>query len=202
MGIKNNMIRVLVFFLAAGCCGCASVKVRRAEIDKKVDLSGSWNDTDSRLVAEEMVKDCLLRPWVDVFSAGNGKPPVVILGAIVNRTSEHINAQLFLSDLEKNLLNSGKVKFVVGKQQRQELRDEKQDQAENASRITAKPRKEETGADFMLQGSINSVKDEISGKYVILYQVNLELVDLTTNEKAWIGQKEIKKVVSRSSFGF
>ena len=75
-------------------------------------------------------------------------------------------------------------------------------QAENASRITLKPRKEETGADFMLQGSINSVKDEISGKYVILYQVNLELVDLTTNEKAWIGQKEIKKVVSRRSFGF
>ena len=132
-------------------------------------------------------------PWVDVFSAGNGNPPVVILGAIVNRTSEHINAQLFLSDPEKNLLNAGKVKFVAGKQQRQELREEKQDQAENASRATAKPRKEENGADFMLQGSINSVKDEISGKYVILYQVNLELVDLTTNEKAWIGQKEIKK---------
>ena len=130
---------------------------------------------------------------MDVFSAGNGNPPVVILGAIVNRTSEHINAQLFLSDLEKNLLNAGKVKFVAGKQQRQELREEKQDQAENASRATAKPRKEENGADFMLQGSINSVKDEISGKYVILYQVNLELVDLTTNEKAWIGQKEIKK---------
>ena len=37
------------------------MKVKREEINKKVDLSGSWNDTDSRLVAEEMVKDCLAR---------------------------------------------------------------------------------------------------------------------------------------------
>lgn len=202
MSIKNNMTRAIVFFLVAACGGCASVKVTRPEINKKVDLSGSWNDTDSRLVAEEMIKDCLSRPWVDAFSAGNNKLPVVILGAIMNRTSEHIDAQLFLSDLEKNLLNAGKVKFVAGRQQRQDLREEKQDQAQNASRATAKPQKVETGADFMLQGSINSVKDEISGKYVVLYQVNLELLDLTTNEKAWIGQKEIKKVVSRKSFGF
>lgn len=200
--MKNNMMRTAVLFLVMACFGCASLKVTRTEINKKVDLSGSWNDTDSRLVAEEMIKDCLSRPWVDAFSAGNSKPPVVILGAIVNRTSEHIDAQLFLSDLEKNLLNAGKVRFVAERQQRQELREEKQDQAQNASKTTAKPQKVETGADFMLQGSINSAKDEIAGKYVILYQVNLELVNLTNNEKAWIGQKEIKKVVSRRSFGF
>ena len=202
MDIKNNMTRVMVFFLAAWCFGCSSVKVKRAAADKKIDLSGSWNDTDSRMTAEEMIKDCLSRPWADAFNASGGRVPVVILGTVVNRTSEHINARLFLSELERNLLNAGKVKFVAARQERLELREEKQDQAEYASRASAKPRKEETGADFMLQGSINSLKDEVSGKYVILYQVNLELVDLTTNEKAWIGQKEIKKVVSRRAFGF
>ena len=52
----------------------------------------------------------------------------------------------------------------------------------------------------MLKGSINSIKDEIKGKYVILYQVNLELIDLTNNQKVWIGEKEIKKFVKRSKF--
>ena len=58
----------------------------------------------------------------------------------------------------------------------------------------------ETGADYMLIGSLNSVKDAKKNQYVILYQVNLELVDISTNQKVWIGQKEIKKVVTNPKF--
>ncbi len=196
----------LIFVMAAIIClgiivGCASVKVQRTNVAKTIDLSGRWNDSDSRLVAEEMIKDCLARPWVNEFNIKNSRIPVVIVGTVVNRSSEHIDSAVFTVDLEKELLNSGKVKFVAAKAPREEIREERLDQAENASKLTTKPSREETGADFMLQGTINSVKDEIKGKYVILYQVNLELVDMTTHEKAWIGQKEIKKVVSRPAFG-
>lgn len=52
----------------------------------------------------------------------------------------------------------------------------------------------------MLQGSINSVKDETRGQYAIMFQSNLELIDMTTNEKVWIGQKKIKKVVKRPQY--
>lgn len=187
--------------LAAACCGCSSIKVKRTDTARTVDLSGGWNDSDSRMTAEAMIGDCLGRAWLNDFNIAQGKRPVVIVGTIVNRTSEHINPGIFVTELERNLLNSGKVKFVSDSVNRQELRAEKADQAQYASRETAKPQYSETGADFMLQGEINSVKDEIKGKYVIFYQVNLELVNLTTNEKAWIGQKEIKKVVSRSAFG-
>lgn len=180
--------------------GCASVKVTRTEVDKTVDLSGSWNDTDSRLVAENMVKDSLARPWVSVFQQKNGRAPTVIVGTILNKSSEHIDSQIFISDLEMNLINSGSVKFVASSQNREELREEKKDQQTGyTSDETQKPLTEELGADFMLQGSINSVKDSLRNKYAILYQVTLEMVNLTTNEKVWIGQKEIKKVVSRSS---
>ena len=199
--MRKERILGVVFCAFWMLCGCASVKVTRTDVDKKVDLSGNWNDTDSRLVAEEMIKDCFSRQWLDRFSRSQNKLPVVIVGTIKNRTSEHIDSQLFTSDLEKNLINSDKVLFVAAKDSRVELREERQDQAENASKSTAKPSRVETGADFMLQGSINSIKDEIRGKYVILYQVNLELVNLTTNEKAWIGQKKIKKVVAKSALG-
>jgi len=187
--------------LSGACCGCSSIKVKRTDTEKTVDLSGNWNDSDSRMVAEEMIRDCLDRPWLNQFNIGSGRMPVVIIGTVVNRTSEHINSGVFVSDLQRSLLNSGKVKFVSDSVSRQELRAEKADQAQYASKDTAKPQFAETGADFMLQGDINAVKDEIKGKYVILYQVNLELVNLTTNEKTWIGQKEIKKIVSRSAFG-
>ncbi len=198
---KNVLVFAGVVFLAGCLFGCSSIKVKRTTIDKTIDLSGKWNDSDSRFVSEEMIKDCLARPWLNDFNIKEGRKPVVIVGTVLNRTSEHIDSKIFTSDLEKELINSGKVKFVAAKDARQELREEKQDQQEFSSRQTVKPQKMETGADFMVQGTMNTVKDEISGKYVILYQVNLELVNLTTNEKAWIGQKEIKKVVSRKAFG-
>ncbi len=188
-------------FLTAACCGCSSIKVKRTDTSKTVDLSGGWNDSDSRMTAEEMIGDCLQRPWLSDFNIAQGKRPVVIVGTIINRTSEHINSGVFVNDLQRSLLNSGKVKFVSDSTSRQELRAEKADQAQYALKETAKPQYAETGADFMLQGEVNSVKDEIKGKYVVLYQINLELVNLTTNEKVWIGQKEIKKIVSRSTFG-
>ncbi len=201
MRVKNVIFFAGVVFLAGALSGCSSIKVKRTAIDKTIDLSGKWNDSDSRLVSEEMIKDCLARPWLNDFNIKNGRMPVVIVGTVLNRTAEHIDSILFTSDLEKDLINSGKVKFVATRDARQELREEKQDQQEFSSKQTAKPQKEETGADFMVQGTMNAVKDEINGKYVILYQVNLELVNLITNEKAWLGQKEIKKVVSRKAFG-
>lgn len=201
MQSKNVLVFAGVIFLAGCLFGCSAIKVKRTAIDKTIDLSGKWNDSDSRLVSQEMIKDCLARPWLNEFNIKEGRMPVVIVGTVLNRTSEHIDSKIFTSDLEKDLINSGKVKFVAAKDSRQELRDEKQDQQEFSSRQTVKAQKMETGADFMVQGTMNTVKDEISGKYVILYQVNLELVNLTTNEKAWIGQKEIKKVVSRKAFG-
>ncbi len=189
-------------FMIVGLVGCSSApKVTRTEIDKPIDLSGKWNDTDSRLVAEEMIKDCLGRPWLNKFDEMNHRTPVIIIGTIINRSSEHINSQLFIKDLEKNLLNSGKVIFVANRQERQDIRDEREDQQSgNTDPSTIKPKGKETGSDFMIQGSVNSVTDQIKGKYAVMYQVDLELIDLTTNQKVWIGQKQIKKSVTNVKY--
>lgn len=184
--------------------GCASQpKVTRTQVDKTIDLSGRWNDSDSRMVSEEMVKDCLGSSWINRFNERSQKDPVVIVGNVLNRSSEHINSQVFIKDLERELLNSGKVTFVANRQERQDIRDERADQQTGETDpSTINPKGKETGADFILQGSINSIKDEIKGKFVILYQVNLELVDLTNNQKVWIGQKDIKKKVERAQYSY
>jgi PBP1b-binding outer membrane lipoprotein LpoB len=82
------------------------------------------------------------------------------------------------------------------------VREERKDQAAHASEATAKEEGEEIGADFMLQGAINTISDRIEGKEVKYYQVNLELIDIQSHRKAWIGDKKIKKLVKRSRFGF
>jgi len=197
---KKLAVLVLIFLVTA----CAGPSVKRTEVDKTIDLSGQWNDTDSRLVAEEMILDCLERPWLQRYEARHpGKAPAVIVGTVKNRSHEHINTQVFIKDLERALINSGRVAFVASKDERVELREEKADQQYGfTSPESQKSISREVGAEYMLQGSINTIKDEIKGKYVMLYQVNLELIELESHLKAWIGQKEIKKYVKRSRFTF
>jgi hypothetical protein len=54
----------------------------------------------------------------------------------------------------------------------------------------------------MLKGKINTIMDEAGAKAVKYYQVELELIDMVSNEKVWIGQKKIKKIVERSKAKF
>jgi PBP1b-binding outer membrane lipoprotein LpoB len=76
------------------------------------------------------------------------------------------------------------------------MRQERADQQEFASPDTQKKWGRELGADYMMFGNINSIVDAINKKQVTYYQVNLELVDLETNEKVWIGEKQIKKYIT------
>lgn len=202
---RHILAAALPFLLAAlivGGCGSSGKTVTRVGADSTFDLSGDWNDTDSRLVAEEMIKDVLNRPWLPNFQMANKKEPNVIVGTVRNRTSEHIPTTTFIKNLERELLNSGKVIFVANKEERQEVREERADQQENASRESMKRFQQETGADFLLRGDITSIIDKEGGDAVKYYQVNLELVNIETNQKAWIGEKKIKKLVSQSGSKF
>ena len=202
--MRAHRIACIVAMLVAAtllAVGCSSTRVERVAVDETIDYSGRWNDTDSRLVSEEMIADVLSRPWVDRFrSASGGNAPVVIVGAVRNRSDEHINTRTFVKDLERALINSGEVEFVASAGERGELREERIDQAAHASEETAKEEGQEIGADFMLQGSINTISDRIEGKEVKFYQVNLELIEIETNRKVWIGEKKIKKVIQQSRF--
>ncbi|MBQ3635562.1 MAG: penicillin-binding protein activator LpoB [Bacteroidales bacterium] len=172
-------------------------KVERVAIDEQIDLSGRWNDTDSRLVAEEMVGQILGEgDWISNHQrAHNGQKPVVIVGLIYNNTSEHIDANTFIKDVEKAFVKSGKVRLVQAGEKREELRKERASQQDFASSETAKKWGKELGADYMLNGDISSITDQYKKEKVIYYQTSLELSDLETNEVVWIGDKKLKKYV-------
>ena len=198
----NFAVVVLILGMVA-FLGCSQQKtVTRVEPGTTIDLSGDWNDTDSRLVAEEMIKDVLSRPWVGEYKGEKQKAPTVIVGTVRNRSSEHIATLPFIKNLERELINSGRVDFVANKEERQEVREERQDQQDNSSDETVKKFRQETGADFMLQGDITTIIDQAGGEKVKYYQVNLELVNIESNKKVWIGEKKIKKVVSQSGSKF
>lgn len=189
-----------IVFAAALLSACSTApKVTRTSTDQVTDLSGRWNDTDSRLTAEAMVTSMLSGAWLGRFTEDNAREPVVIIGSIRNRSSEHIDAQTFTNAIERELINSGKVIFVAGGSQRDEIREEREDQQSNATMETAAALAAETGADLMMQGVITSQTDAIEGVRATLYQVDMELIDLETNRKLWVDTKEIKKIVEQKS---
>lgn len=187
--------------LAVGIAACSSTpRVTRTASDEVVDLSGRWNDTDSQLVSQEMIDDSLARPWIESWRAAHRDSPTVIVGPVRNTSSEHINTRTFTKDLERAFVNSGRVRLVAASDERGALRDERLDQLQNATLETAKSMGKEIGADFMLIGGINTIIDSAGRTDVRFYQVELELIQLETNEKVWIGQKKIKKIVERPRF--
>jgi len=189
------IMSIVVLSILLGACS-SQKKVSRVSPDEQIDLSGRWNDTDSRLTAEAMINQSLTEPWLNNFrDTHGGDKPVVICGFVKNKSHEHINAETFVKDMEKAFLNSQQVRLVQGGEKREEIRKERADQQDFSSAETMKAWGREVGADYMLQGTINSIVDSEGKETVNFYQVNLELTDIETNEIVWIGDKKIKKYI-------
>lgn len=197
-----SVMRLLVVMIICAACSPKKV-VERIDTDTIIDLSGRWNDTDSRQVSEAMIIDCLNHPWITTHATSSrGKKPVVIVGAIRNRSMEHVAIGIFINDIERTFINSGRVSVVASAVERDEIRAEKEDQRGFASLETIKEMGLERGADYMMTGEINSIEDREGGTQVTYYQVDLTLTNIETNEKIWLGQKKIKKLIERKRISF
>jgi uncharacterized protein (TIGR02722 family) len=192
---------VLTFLMVALVAGCSGgKKVTRIDPGEQVDLSGRWNDTDSKLVSDEMISDCMSRPWKSNHIAETGKRPTIIVGQIRNKSSEHIAVGTFIGDIERAFINSGEAEMVASPEEREQIRDERSDQQQYSSEATMAKWGREHGANYMLSGVINSIEDQEGGKMVAFYQVDLNLINLETNTKVWQGQKKIKKFISNANY--
>lgn len=191
MKSKYTLLISLSLLLLTAC----SRKVSRIDPIDTPDISGSWNQTDSRLTAEQMINQSLTEAWLANHVQQKGKKPTVIVGMVTNKSHEHIEAETFIKDLERTYITTSKVGLVQSGTKREEMRAEKADQQSNASVSTMKKFGLEKGADYILQGSINSIVDAHKRKKTVTYQINLELTDIQTNEIVWIGDKKISKLV-------
>ncbi len=193
--MKMRLYALSVIALMALSISACSRKVTRIDPGEQIDLSGRWNNTDSRLAAEELTHQILGERWVNDHERRTGERPVVIVGIITNKSHEHIDAETFMKDIEQSFIRTSQVRLVQGGAKREALRAERADQQTNASVASMKQFGLEQGADYILQGSINSIVDSQKRRKVVYYQINLELTNIQTNEIVWIGDKKIAKYV-------
>ncbi len=201
--IAGRMTVLAVAGLIGILPGCAPKHVSRIDPNSVTDLSGSWNDTDSRLVAKALIEQSLGDGWAERYASDHGgNPPTVIVGGFRNDSYEHIPVSTFVNDLERAFVSSGQVRVVASPEERQEVRAERKDQQDNARADTRARMAQELGANYMLQGQIQSIEDEEGGEKIVYYQVDATLIDVQSNVKVWTGQHRIKKYIERKRFGF
>jgi uncharacterized protein (TIGR02722 family) len=183
--------------------GCATT-ARRVDAGTQIDLTGRWNDSDVRIVCDTLVDECLNAAGVDraitQFSGShNGALPTVIVGHFANTSSEHIDTSIIAKMMETVIINSGKLEFVAGSDIREGIRDEREDQQFNASEETAAAIGNETGATFILTGSVKSSVEQSGNTTVRAYFVDAQLTNVETNRIIWQGQNaDIKKVFKQA----
>jgi penicillin-binding protein activator len=189
------MYRILSLVLFVLISSCQTRKVTRIDPNTQVDLSGRWNDTDSRKVADQMIYDLFDSDKFKNYSKDLGRKPVIIMGLIRNKTSEHIDADNFVKKFELVIHNSDAAEIVESDNFRDKLRVERTQQQDFADASTAKQFGKELGADLMLFGDITSEVDTYNNKRVVNYITTLYLTDIETTRRVWYGQNEIKKFV-------
>ena len=196
-----NASRVAAAFLLLGTGACFSKRVTRIEPSAVTDLSGRWNDTDSRLVANQLVEQTLASGWAKRYTDQHGgDAPTVIVGQFSNRTMEHIAVGTFVKDIEHAFITTGAARVVASADERQDLRAERRDQQQNSRADTRARQGQEIGARYALTGEVQAIEDVDGRERVVFYQVDAALVDLETNTKVWVGQHKIKKYVERARF--
>jgi len=199
-----NSIKTItaIMCIALLSVGCGGTKVKRVAADKEMALTDKWNDEDSRLVATEMVDDMFSYPWLKRFKQKSpDREPTITIQRIQNKSHEHIATDTFVNDIKRAVMRSGMAEFTVSGEERERIREELKQQDMNASEATRMEQGEEMGANFALSGSINSFVDQLEGKRVTSYQIDLKLINLQTTREAWSGTKKIKKLQTKSKFG-
>jgi len=169
--------------------------VTRVSPDTQIDLSGRWNDSDSRIVADKMVDEFLSSNRYKEYAQKNGATPTIIVGYVSNKTSEHIDADNFIKKFEVQIFNSGSADLVESPEFREKLRAERADQQQFASPETTAQWGKEYGADLMLFGTMTSETDVYQKKRVVNYITTMYLTDIESNKRVWYGQEEIKKYI-------
>jgi penicillin-binding protein activator len=190
--LRLSILSISVFLLLAAC---SQRTVTRMDPSKQIDLSGRWNDSDSRMVANQMVSQFLNSPRYREYATEWGKRPAIIVGYIQNKTSEHIDAENFIKRFELEIFNSGLADLVESRDFRETIREERADQQEFATPETAARWGRETGAQLMLFGVMSSETDVYRNRRVVNYIITLYLTDIETTRRIWYGQEEIKKYI-------
>ncbi len=189
---------ICLLFIVTGCGPKAFVK---GQYDDNVEdtnlLTDKWSETDMQKAVQELVQSAVNHP-----SIGTSKrPPVVMVTKLQNKTSEHIDTQSITDMFTVELMNSGKVSFI-DKAAREDIAEEYDYQDSGmVDRTSKKGKGGQTGADFILNGRLDSIVQEAGKDKTVYYKMTMILTNLKTGVMVWTNHKQMRKQFKKKRIG-
>jgi len=198
MNLSKISMAFVCLSLALTACGPkAFVKGQYEDTQKENLMNDQWSETDMQKTVETMVASMVGHPSI----ATAKKPPILMVTNLQNKTSEHIDTQSIMDMVRVELTNSGKVAFV-DKEARQDIADEYNYQ--NSGMVGEETKKGpggQVGADFIVNGRMDSIVQEVGKDKTVYYKVTLNMTNLKTGVITWTNQKQIRKAYKKKTIG-
>ncbi len=184
--------------LALTACGPkAFVKGQYDDPEKENLMDDQWSETDMQKTVESMVASMVSHPAI----AAARTPPLIMVTQLQNKTSEHIDTQSVMDMVRVDLTKTGKVAFV-DKEARGDVADEYNYQ--NSGMVSGETKKGpggQMGADYIVNGRLDSIVKEVGKDKTVYYKITLNLTNLKTNVIAWTDQKQLRKAFKKKTIG-
>lgn len=197
------MIKFVTTLLAAlmMLASCGPKGFIKGDYDEDVNsenlLDDRWSETDMQKIVEDLVGKMHKHRLIK-----NAKvPPIVMVTRLQNKTSEHIDTQNIMDMVRVELSNGGFVRFV-DKAARDDVAEEYKYQGSGmVSRETKKGAGGQIGADYIINGRLDSIVKDINKKKTVYYKVTLNITNLKTNIIEWTGYKQLRKKYKKRRMG-
>ncbi|MBT4763108.1 MAG: penicillin-binding protein activator LpoB [Bdellovibrionaceae bacterium] len=197
-----KLLIALTLIAAMGLISCGGNKAfTRGSYDDNVDstnlLNDRWSESDMQNAVKDLVKSASSHYAIRTAK----KPPVVMVTGIQNKTEEHIDTQNISDMLRVELMRSASLQFV-DKAARDSIADEYKYQ--NSGMVKGSTKKGpggQIGADYILNGRLDSIVQQAGRDKTVYYKVTLNLTNLKTSLIVWSDYKQIRKKYHKSRFG-
>lgn len=187
-----------LFTMTVACGPQAFVKGKYDDnVERTNLLTDEWSESDMQETVKSMVASLVTHPVV----AGARTRPVVMVTQLQNKTSEHIDTQSIMDMVRVELMKTGKLAFI-DKEARQDI-DQEYDY-QNSGRVSGNTKKGpggQTGADFIVNGRLDSIVQEVGKEKSIYYKITLNLTSIKSGVIEWTDQKQIRKLYKKKTIG-
>lgn len=197
---KALILGAVATMMAMSMVACgpkAFVKGEYDDVNRENLMNDQWSETDMQKAVKDMVASLTSHQVI----ANAKTPPVVMVTGLQNKTSEHIDTQSVMDMIRVELMRSGKVAFI-DKEARQDISDEYNYQ--NSGMVSEETKKGpggQIGADFIINGRLDSIVQEVGKDKTVYYKLTLNLTNLKSSMISWTDNKEIRKTFRKKSIG-
>jgi uncharacterized protein (TIGR02722 family) len=195
-GICITLAVVLAF--AVSCAGPRAFTKGRYEDPNAVALlDDRFSENDMQLIAKKMIQS-----MAGSNISGRNGTPVVMIGKMRNRTSEHIDMTMLSNKVRTQLIQNGRFRFADVVNRRDIAEEYEYQQSGYVDPDQASGPGNQTGAEYLLTGTLTANVQQVGKDKLIYYKATFQLTNLLTSEIAWTDEKEIRKAYKKRHIGF